>query len=66
MIQSKQTFHFKPPIPVKGDRMIGLTDLEIYYSIFIINTTNNKFRIYKFPDEKNEKNGGITYEKKWR
>ena len=26
-IQSKQRFHFKPPIQVKGDSMTGLTDL---------------------------------------
>ena len=57
MIKSKQTFHFKPPIQVKGDWMIGLTDLEVYNSIFNI-TENNKFQLYKFLDEKI---GGITY-----
>ena len=30
MIYSKQTFHFKPPIPFEGYSMIGLTDLEVY------------------------------------
>ena len=60
MIKSKQTFHFKPPIQVKGDWMIGLTDLEVYNSIFNITKENNKFEIYKFPDEKS---GGISYTK---
>ena len=40
--------------------MIGLTDLEVYNSIFDITEENNKFDLYKFPDEKS---GGITYEK---
>ena len=34
MIQSKQTFLFKPPIQAEGDWLIGLTDLEIYNSLF--------------------------------
>ena len=59
MIQSKQTFHFKPPIPMEGSWMIGLTDLEVYNSIFNI-TENNKFELYKVPDEKA---GGISYGK---
>ena len=40
--------------------MIGLTDLEVYNSIFNIPEENNKFELYKFPDEKS---GGVTYEK---
>ena len=60
MIKPRDTFHFKPPIQVRGDWMIGLTDLEVYISIFNINATNNKFELYKFPDEKA---GGVTYEK---
>ena len=60
MIKPRQTFHFKPPIQVKGDWMIGLTDLEVYNSIFNITEENNKFQLYKFPDEKA---GGVTYEK---
>ena len=40
--------------------MIGLTDLEVYNSIFNINTTNSKFKLYKFPDEKA---GGVSYER---
>ena len=58
MIKSRETFHFKPPIQVKGDWMIGLTDLEVYNSIFNITEENNKFDLYKFPDEKA---GGISY-----
>ena len=58
MIQPRETFHFKPPIQVEGDWMIGLTDLEVYNSIFNITDQNNKFELYKFPDEKS---GGISY-----
>ena len=60
MIQPRETFHFKPPNQVKGDWMIGLTDLEVYNSIFNITEENNKFQLYKFPDEKS---GGISYTK---
>ena len=38
--------------------MIGLTDLEVYESIFNITEENNKFKLYKFPDEKS---GGVSY-----
>ena len=58
MIKPRETFHFKPPIQIKGDWMIGLTDLEVYNSIFNITEENNKFELYKFPDEKA---GGVTY-----
>ena len=60
MIKPRETFHFKPPIQVKGDWMIGLVDLEVYNSIFNITEENNKFQLYKFPDEKS---GGISYTK---
>ena len=60
MLKSKETFHFKPPFQIKGDWMIGLTDLEVYNPIFNITEDNNKFKLYKFPDEKA---GGVTYEK---
>ena len=56
----KETFHFKPQSSVEGSWMIGLTDLEVYNSIFNITEENNKFELYKFPDEKS---GGVTYEK---
>ena len=60
MVKSKETFHFKPPIQINGNWMIGLTDLEVYNSIFNITKQNNKFELYKFPDEKS---GGVSYEK---
>ena len=58
MNKPRETFHFKPPIQVKGVWMIGLTDLEVYNSIFNITEEKNKFDFYKFPDEKN---GGVSY-----
>ena len=60
MNKSRETFHFKSPIQIKGDWMLGLVDLEVYNSTFNITEENNKFELYKFPDEKT---GGITYEK---
>ena len=60
MNKSRELFHFSPPIQVKGDWMVGLVDLEVYNSIFNITEENNKFELYKFPDEKA---GGVTYEK---
>ena len=58
IIKSRETFHFKPPIQLEGDWMIGLTDLEVYNSIFNITEENNKFDLYKFPDDKI---GGVSY-----
>ena len=58
MIKPRESFHFKPPIQVKGDWIIGLTDLEVYISIFNTTEENNKFELYKFPDEKT---GGVSY-----
>ena len=60
MTKPRETFHFTPPVQIKGDWMIGLTDLEVYNSIFNITEENNKFKLYKFPDEKS---GGVTCEK---
>ena len=60
MIKPRQTFHFNPPILIKGDWMLGLVDLEVYNSIFHVTEQNNKFELYKFPDEKS---GGVSYEK---
>ena len=60
MIKPRQTFHFNPPILIKGDWMLGLVGLEVYNSIFNITEQNNKFELYKFPDEKS---GGISYTK---
>ena len=42
----RETFHFDPSIQIKGDWMTGLTSLEVYNSIFNINTTENKLELY--------------------
>ena len=60
VIRSKQTFHFKPPIPIQGSWMIGLTDLDAYNSIFNITEHNNKIQLYRFLAEEA---GGVSYEK---
>ena len=36
MIKPRETFHFNPPIQIKGHWMLVLTDLEVYISIFKI------------------------------
>ena len=58
MTRPKETFHFKPPISIEGSWMISLTDLEVFNSFFNITKENNKFEIYKFPDEKS---CGVSY-----
>ena len=60
MIKPRETIHFKPPIHINGNWMLGLTDLEVYNSVFNITEENDKFELYKFPDEKA---GGISYTK---
>ena len=52
MNKPTETFHFRPPIQIKAVWMIGLTSLEVYNSVFSITEENNKFELYKFPDEK--------------
>ena len=47
MIKPREIIHFKPPIQIQGDWMIGLTNLEMYNSIFIITEKNNKFELYR-------------------
>ena len=47
MIKPRETFHFTPPISIEGEWMLGLTDLEVYNSIFNITEENNKFEIYR-------------------
>ena len=47
MNKSKETFYSSQPIQIQGDWMIGLTDLEVYNSIFNITEENNKFEIYR-------------------
>ena len=61
MNKPRETFHFRPPIRINGDWIIGLTSLEVYNSIFNINHTNNKFELYtdtfdefSFPELKDE------------
>ena len=51
MNKSKETFHFKPSIQIRGPWMIGLTDLEVYNSIFNITEENNKFELYRETDK---------------
>ena len=46
MTKPRDTFHFNPPIQIKGDWMLGLTDLEAYNSIFDKTKENNKFELY--------------------
>ena len=46
LIKSRETFQFKPPIPIEGSCTIGLTSLEVNNSIFIITQENNKFELY--------------------
>ena len=45
--KSRETFHFKPPISIEGEWMVGLTDLEVYISIYNLTEENNKFEIYR-------------------
>ena len=46
-IKPRKTFHFNPPMQIKGDWMIGLTGLEVYNSIFNITNENTKFKLYR-------------------
>ena len=52
IIKPRETFHFKPPIQVKGDWMIGLVDLGVYNSLFNVTEENNKFEIYRDTSDK--------------
>ena len=60
MKKPKEIIHFTSPVQIKGNWMIGLTDLEVNSSIFNITEQNNKFQLYNFPDEKA---GGVSYTK---
>ena len=60
MTKQREIFHFTPPISIAGSWMMGLTSVKVYNCIFNITEENNKFELYKFPDEKA---GGVTYEK---
>ena len=46
MIKPRETFHFNLAIQINGDWMLGLTELEVYKSIFNINHTNNNFELH--------------------
>ena len=52
MIKPRETFHFKPQIQIQGDCMVGLTNLEVYNSIFKITEENNKFGLYRDTSDK--------------
>ena len=45
MIKPREIFHFTPPVQNKGDCMIGLTDLDVYNSIFKKTEQNNKLQL---------------------
>ena len=45
-IKSREMFHSYPPIQTKGDCLLGLIVLEVYSSIFNINTTNDRYELY--------------------
>ena len=52
MTKSREIFHFTPPIEIKEDWMLGLTDLEVYNSSFNITEENNKFELYRDTSDK--------------
>ena len=60
MSKPRETFLINPTIQIQDDWMLGLLDWEVYNSVFNITEENNKFELYKFPDEKA---GGVSYEK---
>ena len=51
LAKQRKTFHFKPPIEFEGSWTIGLTNLEVYHSIFNITEENNKVELYTQPLE---------------
>ena len=52
MTKSREIFHFTPPMEIKEDWMLGLTDLEVYNSIFNITEENNKYELYRDTSDK--------------
>ena len=52
LIKPREIIHFKPPIQVKEDWMIGLVDLEAYNSVFNITEENIKFELYRDTSDK--------------
>ena len=43
--QPRQTFHFNTPIWIERAWMLGLTNLEVYNSVFNLTEENNKFEL---------------------
>ena len=52
MTKPREIFHVTPPMEIKEDWMLGLVDLEVYFSIFNITETNNKFELYRDTSDK--------------
>ena len=52
MIKSRESFHLNPPTQIKEVWMLELASLDEYKSIFKKTEENNKFKLYKFRDEK--------------
>ena len=49
LTKPRERFHFQPPISIEGSSMIGLTNLEVYKSIFNNSKSTNlfsKFQLY--------------------
>ena len=46
MTKPRETFLFNPPSQIKEEWMIGLTNLQVYNSIFKIIEKSNKFGLY--------------------
>ena len=60
LTKPREIFLFNPTISNEEDRMIGLTSLEVYNSVFNLRKEINKFERLVFPDAKV---GGISLEK---
>ena len=60
MIKPRETFHFNPPIQIKGDWLLRLKSFGVYNSVFTLTEENNKFELFEYPDSRI---GGVSYEK---
>ena len=60
MIKPRETFHYNLFVPIEGSWMIGLTDLEVYNSIYNLTEENNKLQLYKYPERESV---SVSYEK---
>ena len=54
LTKSRETFSFKPPISIERHWMIGLTNLEVYNSIFNVTGRNNKFKFEVYTDNSDD------------